>query len=169
MSWEHVSKIPGYELFNYEFNIAGEIRHCKTKIIRKWQINTPGYYFVRLSSGSLHKSLLQHRALCFLFIPNPEGKPWIDHIDRNRLNNSLDNLRWVTCSENNQNMSLSSNNTSGEQNIHKAFNHGKPIWRVMIEVKGKEYKKVFHRDLESENIPQKVIDMRDKMKRDLHI
>lgn len=38
-----------------------------------------------------------------LFIPNPENKPRVDHIDTNRRNNMVDNLRWVTNKENMQN------------------------------------------------------------------
>ncbi len=44
-----------------------------------------------------------HRAVAELFVPNPENKPCIDHIDTNVKNNRADNLRWVTYKENNNN------------------------------------------------------------------
>jgi hypothetical protein len=41
-----------------------------------------------------------HRMVAELFIPNTEHKPFIDHVDNNRLNNKVENLRWVTQTEN---------------------------------------------------------------------
>lgn len=44
-----------------------------------------------------------HRAVAELFIPNPENKREVDHIDTDRLNNNVNNLRWCTQKENNNN------------------------------------------------------------------
>jgi len=44
-----------------------------------------------------------HRAVAKLFVPNPDNKVYVDHIDGNRFNNRADNLRWVTRKENNNN------------------------------------------------------------------
>lgn len=44
-----------------------------------------------------------HRIVAKLFIPNPENKPCVDHIDTDKLNNCVDNLRWVTHKENSNN------------------------------------------------------------------
>ena len=58
-----------------------------------------GYRRIKLNGGyyKLHRILAKH------FIPNPENLPQVDHIDRNPLNNSIENLRWVSASENNRN------------------------------------------------------------------
>ena len=55
-----------------------------------------GYYIVHLDG----KAYTLHRLLALTFIPNPENKPEIDHIDGNPLNNDLSNLRWATHKEN---------------------------------------------------------------------
>ena len=63
-----------------------------------------GYYYVNLYySHKKARPVYIHRLLGLHFIPNPNNKRCIDHVDRNRLNNSLSNLRWATASENNYN------------------------------------------------------------------
>jgi hypothetical protein len=60
------------------------------------------------------------------FIENPENKKCIDHIDNDRQNNHVSNIRWATHTENQQNSSLHKNNTTGVkgvsyQNLTKKF------------------------------------------------
>ena len=47
------------------------------------------------------KKYALHRLVSLMFIPNLENKPFVNHIDGNKINNSVTNLEWVTCSENN--------------------------------------------------------------------
>lgn len=64
----------------------------------------PKYLYVDLYSGfKTFKSKMVHRVVSDAFIPNPEKKPCIDHIDGNPLNNSVLNLRWSTHLENSHN------------------------------------------------------------------
>lgn len=64
------------------------------------------YYFVKLSK----KNYRVHRLVAMCFIENPENKPTVDHIDRNKLNNNLSNLKWATQSEQCLNRSQINNN-----------------------------------------------------------
>lgn len=59
-----------------------------------------GYWKVELSNGGKRKSYKVHRLVGLSFIPNPEGKPYINHIDGNPLNNHYKNLEWCTQLEN---------------------------------------------------------------------
>lgn len=58
-----------------------------------------GYLQVQISG----KSYLVHRLVAECYIPNTENKPFIDHINRNKVDNRVENLRWVTNSENMRN------------------------------------------------------------------
>lgn len=61
---------------------------------------TTSYALYRLSKNDKSYYKKGHRLVAQAFLPNPEGKPHINHIDGNRLNNRVDNLEWCTPSEN---------------------------------------------------------------------
>jgi hypothetical protein len=66
----------------------------------KQQVSKNGYVRVELWEGGKGRKYLVHRLLAKAFIPNPEGKPQVNHIDGDKTNNSLSNLEWVTQREN---------------------------------------------------------------------
>lgn len=66
----------------------------------KHQVGKNGYVRVELWNCSSGRKYLLHRLLAHAFIPNPENKPQVNHIDGNPQNNALNNLEWVTQSEN---------------------------------------------------------------------
>ena len=72
--------------------------------ILKPQLTRNGYYVVKYWTGSHVKNVSVHRLVASAFIPNPEGKPEVDHIDTVRTNNHVSNLRWTTRTENHQNL-----------------------------------------------------------------
>lgn len=68
--------------------------------------NSDGYLRVTLYNEHGRTSKTIHRILGEEFIPNPENLAEVDHIDRNKLNNDLLNLRWVTQEDNKRNVDL---------------------------------------------------------------
>ena len=94
-SWKVIYDFPNYEISNY-----GNVRN-NTKIVKAVP-NKHGYNVVVLCNG-IRKSVNIHRLVAAAFIPNPDNKPCVDHIDGDRANNHADNLRWVTVKENQNN------------------------------------------------------------------
>lgn len=104
--------IQGYEGL-YQVSNQGNVKslHFGTKYHHpNWQnqedkllrpkLATSGYYRVELYKPGSRKCLYIHRLVAIAFIPNPEGKTEVNHIDGNKLNNSVDNLEWASRSEN---------------------------------------------------------------------
>lgn len=79
--------------------LNGGKRKLTGKIIKP-RPNNCGYLEVRLSMFGMLTTKFVHILLAEIFIPNPENKKEINHIDGNKLNNSIENLEWVTHAEN---------------------------------------------------------------------
>ena len=94
-------EIHGYP--NYTISEDGNIWSKKKNIFLKGSLNKKGYLQITVSKNGKTKTIGLHRLLALHFIPNPENKSTVDHIDRNPLNNSLSNLRWATQSEQQEN------------------------------------------------------------------
>jgi hypothetical protein len=96
-------------------------RHYKAKILKPSARQK--YLCVTLTKARKHHTLLVHRAVALAFIPNPEKKLYVNHIDFNTLNNCIENLEWCTAYENihhtiNHNRD---NVPKGEDNGHSKF------------------------------------------------
>jgi hypothetical protein len=64
------------------------------------QVNKNGYVYLRVSVNGLKVTIRPHRIIAQLWIPNPENKREVNHVDGNKQNNAVSNLEWVTPSEN---------------------------------------------------------------------
>lgn len=87
----------------YLISRDGKIYSLKHKKILSAETTKAGYKRVNLWYRHLGKgkSELVHRIVAKAFIPNPENKPYINHLDFNKSNNNVENLEWCTSRENN--------------------------------------------------------------------
>lgn len=77
-------------------NLKHRVRHEKSYLLKPW-VHTTGYWRVSLGRNN---SKYIHRLMAIVFLPNPKGLTHVDHIDGNRLNLALENLRWVSAQQN---------------------------------------------------------------------
>ncbi|UPL50545.1 HNH endonuclease [Hymenobacter sublimis] len=93
----------------YAVTESGCVYSIRYKRILKQYTNANGYQAINLPIGT--KRI--HSLVGECFVANPDQKPFIDHIDRNKGNNNYRNLRWVTNEENNKNRGLRSTSKTG--------------------------------------------------------
>ena len=91
--------IEGYEEL-YQVSNFGRVKRVTTGRILKGGKNTSGYIQIYLYKQGIRDVNRIHRIVAQSFIPNPENKPEINHIDEDKTNNRVDNLEWVTKKEN---------------------------------------------------------------------
>ncbi len=107
--WADIEGFPGYRI-----TIDGDVLTCHLKYNKhskerrlgdnwkkkKCEIDKRGYARIRLHCAEYNKNFQVHRLIAISFIPNPSNKPQVNHINAIRNDNSLQNLEWVTNSEN---------------------------------------------------------------------
>ena len=95
--WKTLERIPKYEVSNY-----GKIRSTKNGKIKllKVCVNNWGYELVCLSDGKKRYTSYIHRLVAEVFIPTTNKALVVNHKDKNRKNNTVNNLEWTTVMEN---------------------------------------------------------------------
>lgn len=101
---EEWKDIEGYEGL-YQISNQGRVKslnynHTGKEKILKYGKRPNGYLKTTLIKNGIRKDIYIHRLVAQTFIPNPDDKPCVDHIDTNPLNNKSENLRWCTQKEN---------------------------------------------------------------------
>lgn len=87
---------------SYMVSTDGMVKRVSTGKILNQKLDKDNYLSVNLSMGSRGntRQVFVHRLVAEAFIPNPENKPLVRHIDGNPVNNCVENLKWVTAKEN---------------------------------------------------------------------
>lgn len=114
MNNEVWKSIAGYEGL-YEVSNMGRIRSidrirksvrngsnlgCLKGKVMKPFYNNIGYLMIDLFKDGIRKTFTVHRLVALAFVPNPDGKPCVNHLDETHDNNCADNLEWCTQKEN---------------------------------------------------------------------
>jgi len=110
-------EIQGYP--NYLIYRDGKVWSKKTNKYLKPQ-KTGKFYKIGKGYLSVNIDRLQikvHRLVAIHYLLNPDNKPQVDHLNRDTYDNRVENLRWVSNSENQQNTTMRKDNTTGHKNI----------------------------------------------------
>ncbi len=122
--WKEIPNIPNYEISSY-----GNVRNKKTQRLNKLKVER--YIRVGLYIDSkTPKWFLVHRLVGYAFLGTPNDNAVIDHIDRNKHNNKVENLRWTTQQQNLWNKTYKgySIRPSGRYEVKIRDNTGKKIY-----------------------------------------
>jgi len=106
--WRIIKEYPNYDVSNF-----GNIKNNKTSKIMK-QTLKGGYYNIGLVNELGKKTFKVHRLVCLNFIENPENKSDVNHKDKNKINNNICNLEWMTHRENNIHRCIGTKMTSNK-------------------------------------------------------
>jgi hypothetical protein len=135
MDFTSIPDFPGY-FANREGVIRGKRVDCL-----KPSYNNKGYAFVNLSLEGVAKSYLVHRLIAQTFLLNPDNYTEIDHIDKDKTNNCVENLRWVSRCQNLQNRDFDKTSKYGMHGL--GFDKTRECWNVQIYLQGKKYHRRF--------------------------
>ena len=138
---------------NYLIYDDGRVYNKKYNRFIKPTIVGKGYLQLALFKNGERKMFRINRLVSLHYIPNPENKPEVNHIDGDKTNNNIKNLEWMTRMENaNAFQPIRQDNTSGVKNIyyHKQW-HGWVYIKTINKIRHTKYFKTFEEAVEYKN------------------
>lgn len=178
--WRIIQDFPNYAVSNFArvkrlknvcHYLDGRVRYNKEKILK--QTEKDGYRMVRLwneKTGEKGVLVKTHRLVAVAFIPNPENKPYIDHINTIRDDNRIENLRWVTSKENSNNTITRKRNSQSR----RKFIEDNPEYRLIMsqtsrsKFADKEFKEKFKKRMNDIEVRDKIFKSNRQKKRVFH-
>ena len=117
------------EATNYEVSNLGNIRNRTTLQTLKGRITKSGYYQVSIKIDETGKFCNRyiHRLVAQYWINNPENKKEVNHKDGNKTNNTIENLEWVTSSENQKHRHLIGITNTSQRRVGKFTTDGELV------------------------------------------
>ena len=128
----------------YMVSDDGRVYSVLNDMLIKPEVTAKGYYRYFLYEKGKERKAKAHRLVAMAFIPNPEGKPQIDHINGIKTDNRVSNLRWCSNRENANNpVTLAKNRASLMKRV-KRMNTAK---RINADIKRQGYHQVTFEDI----------------------
>ena len=151
--WRPINDFPNYEVSNMgrvqsvphittatHTNKNGVVvvkQQNRAGIILSTKIERHGYVTVTLMKDGKPVTKTPHRLVAEAFLPNPDNKAQVDHIDRNKKNNVVTNLRWATRCENQQN-----------REYHPDM-YLSCVWKITFQRDGRQVQRTFRTEAEA--------------------
>lgn len=118
--WKDVKGFEGkYQVSNYGNVKSLNWKRANCEKLLYLKKHNKGYRQVELVMNGKPRMYLVHRLVAQAFIPNPNNKPFINHIDANKENNHLENLEWCTQSENVRHSMLLNDNQGNSKRVFR--------------------------------------------------
>ena len=160
-------EIPEYE---YEVSTLGNVRNKRSGRVLSPRVQSNGrYMFVSLWKNNKEKHFRVHRLVATAFISNPENKSQVNHKDKDTTNNHVDNLEWVTCSENHKHAFANGRlptkvfgkrpTDSKSKHLYVAWDKTRNKWKASIKRNGKTlFQKRFNSEQEAATAAREFLD-----------